>query len=124
MRFDPATVGIGALVTMGIGVPVAAIGSVVLGDGSDFVFFFAVLAVIGFLAGGYVAGQRQPDTPMAHGAAAAFVGFAVAQGVSAVLQVARDETVSIVAVVFNAFVAANIGLLGGRYGAKRKALTT
>ena len=105
---------------MAVGIPVAAIGSVVLDDGSDLVFFFAVLALLGFVAGGYVAGFRQPTTPMAHGAVAALVGFAVAQAVSALLQLARDESVSIVAVVFNALLAANVGLVGGLLGGKRR----
>lgn len=120
MKLDAATVGLGALATMAVGIPVATIGSVVLDDGSNLVFFFAVLALVGFLAGGYVAGFRRPDTPMAHGAAAAFAGFAVSQATSALLQVARDESVSVVAVLFNALVAANIGLLGGMYGARRR----
>ena len=45
---------------MAVGVPVAAVGSLVLDDGSDLVFLFAVLAVAGFVAGGYVAGRAPP----------------------------------------------------------------
>ena len=122
MRLDPAAVGLGAVTTMAVGIPVATIGSVVLDDGSDLVFLFAVLALLGFLAGGYVAGHRRPDTPMTHCAVAALAGFAVAQSVSAVLQVVRDESVSAVAVLFNALLAANIGLAGGALGARRRAL--
>jgi hypothetical protein len=118
-RIDAGAVGLGAVVTMAVGVPVATIGSVVLDEGSDFVFFFAVLALLGFLAGGFVAGARQPDTPMMHGALAALAGFAVAQSVAAVLQVIRDEDVSPVAIVFNAVLAANIGLVGGWAAARR-----
>jgi small basic protein len=124
VKLDLAAVGLGALATMAVGIPVATIGSVVLDDDSDLVFFFAALAVIGFLAGGYVAGFRRPDTPMAHGAVAALAGFAVSQAVSAVLQVVRDESVSPVAVVFNALLAANIGLVGGILGAKRRRAAT
>lgn len=113
VTFDRKAVGIGALVTMVVGIPVASIGSVVLDDGSDLVFFFAALALAGFLAGGWVAGSRRPEAPMAHGALAALVGFAVAQAVAAILQVVRDEDLSPVAIVFNALLAANIGLLGG-----------
>lgn len=124
MKLEPSSVGLGAVATMAVGIPVAAIGSVVLDDGSDYVFFFGLLAVIGFLAGGYVAGFRQPEAPMAHGAVAALAGYAVAQAVAAVLQAARDESIDAVYVVFNALVAANIGLLGGLYGAKRRRLVT
>lgn len=120
MRLDAASVGLGAVTTMAVGIPVATIGSVVLDDGSDLVFLFAVLALLGFLAGGYVAGHRQPTAPMTHGAVAALAGFTVAQAVAAVLQLARDESVSAVAVVFNALLAANIGLGGGAWGARRR----
>ena len=120
VKLDLPSVGLGALATMAVGIPVATIGSVILDDGSDLVFFFAVLALIGFLAGGYVAGFRRPEAPMAHGAAAAFAGFAVSQAISALLQVARDESVSLVAVLFNALLAANIGLVGGLVGARRR----
>ena len=120
VKLDPAAVGLGAVVAMAVGIPVATIGSVVLDDGSDLVFFFAALAIVGFLAGGYVAGHRRPEAPMAHGAAAAFAGFGVAQAISAVLQLARDESVSPVAVAFNALLAANIGLVGGLVGARRR----
>ncbi len=121
MNLDGRAISVGALVTMAVGIPVATVGSVILDDGSDLVFFFAVLAVVGFLAGGIVAGGRRPDAPMTHGALAALAGFLVAQAVSAVLQVARDESVSVVAIVFNALLAANIGLVGGLLGARRAA---
>ena len=123
-KLDLGAVGVGSLVTMAVGIPVATIGSVVLEDGSDYVFFFALLAVLGFLAGGYVAGWRRPDTPMTHGAVAAFGGFAVAQAVAAVLQVIRDEDLSAVAIAFNALLAANIGLVGGWYAGRRHEATT
>lgn len=119
MTLDWRAVGVGALLTMAVGIPVATIGSVVLDDGSNLVFLFAVLALLGFLAGGFVAGSKQPDTPMTHGAVAALIGFAVAQAVAAVLQLVRDEDVSAVAIAFNALLAANIGLAGGWWAGRR-----
>lgn len=120
-RLDLGAVGLGAVVTMAIGIPVATIGSVVLDDDSNFVFFFAVVALIGFLLGGFVAGFRAPETPMTHGAVAALAGFVVAQAVSAALQLVRDEDVSPVAIVFNALLAANIGLAGGWFASRSRA---
>ena len=61
---------------------------------------------------------------MAHGAVAALLGFAVSQAVSALLQVVRDESVSVVAVVFNALLAANIGLVGGLVGGRQRRAAT
>jgi len=124
VKLDAASVGLGALATMAVGVPVATIGAVVLDDGSDLVFFFALLALIGFLAGGYVGGFRRPEAPMAHGAVAALAGFAVSQSVAALLQLARDESVNPVAVAFNAMVAANLGLVGGLVGSRRRSAAT
>lgn len=119
VTFDWNAIGLGALITMAVGIPVASIGSVVLDDGSNLVFLFAALALGGFLAGGWVAGSRRPQAPMAHGALAALVGFAVAQAIAAGLQIVRDEDVSALAVVFNALLAANIGLLGGWLAGRR-----
>lgn len=119
VNLDRRAVGIGAAVAMVVGIPVATIGSVVLEDDSNLVFFFAALALFGFLAGGFVAGSKRPDMPMMHGAVAALVGFAVAQAIAAVLQVIRDEDVSAVAIVFNALLAANVGLLGGWIASRR-----
>ena len=119
VKLDPRAVGLGAVVTMAVGIPVATIGSVILDDGSNLVFFFALLALLGFLAGGYVAGSKRPDTPMAHGAVAALAGFIVAQAIAAALQIVRDEEVSAIAIAFNALLAANIGLVGGLLGARR-----
>lgn len=122
-RLDWRAVATGALVAMAVGVPVATIASVVLDDDSNAVFPFAVVTIVGFLLGGWVAGARGRPTEraMAHGAVAAFAGFVVAQAVAALLQVVRDEDLSPVAIVFNALLAAAVGLLGGWLAGRRSA---
>lgn len=120
MRLDGRAVGAGALVALAVAVPVATVGSVLLDDGSDAVFAFAVLSLAGFFAGGWVAGARRPLAPGRHGAAAALAGFAVAQAVAAVLQSARDEDLRPVAWVFNALLATSVGLLGGATAGRRR----
>lgn len=112
-------VAIGAAVVIAVGVPVATAGAVLLDEGSDLVFAFAAVVVAAFVAGGWVAAKEAPRAPVAAGAAAALAGFAVAQAVSAGLQVASDEEVRIVAVAANAGLAAAAGVVGG-LGASRR----
>lgn len=116
---DLRAVALGAAVVLIVAVPVATIGSLVLDEGSNAAFPLAALTLFAFVAGGYVAGSKRPDAPLVHGAAAAFVGFAVAQTISIVLQLAQDEHVSAVAVAFNALLAANIGLFGAWLASRR-----
>ena len=83
------------------------------GDATGIVaaFFFVVLA--GLAAGGFVAGSRRPEAPLTHGILAAVVAYAVVQGIGLVVNLARGDDVSLVAIVFNAGLAAAMGLLGG-----------
>jgi hypothetical protein len=111
-------VALGAAVVLAVGVPVATVGALVLDDGSNAVFPLAGLVVVAFAAGGWLAGREAPSSPLAVGAAAALVGFAVAQAVSIVLQVVDDEDVRVAPVVANAAMAAAFGMLGGRVGAR------
>jgi hypothetical protein len=116
---DLRAVALGAAVVLVVGVPVATIGSLLVDEGSNAAFPLAVLTLLAFVAGGFVAGSKRPDAPLIHGAAAAFVGFAVAQTVSIVLQVVQDDEVSVVAIAFNALLAANIGLFGAWLASRR-----
>jgi hypothetical protein len=105
---------------LAVAVPVAAIGSALLDDGSDAVFGLALLALIAIGAGGWIAGREAPSAPLLHGALAALAGFAIAQGVSIALQVAGDDDVNLAAVAFNALLAANAGLVGGWLSTRRR----
>jgi len=110
---DGRAVLLGAAVVLGVAVPVAAIGSLVVDEGSDAVFVLALLALVAIGAGGWLAGSRARRSPLATAALAAFAGFAVAQLVSLVLQAIDDDDINPAAVVFNALLATNVGLLGG-----------
>lgn len=104
---------LGGAVVIAVGVPVALVGGLVLGDGSDLVFVLAALVVAAFVAGGWLAGRRHARSPLVAGAGAAVAGFAVTQGLAVALQLAQDEDVRVAAVAANAVVAAGSGLLGG-----------
>ena len=116
---DLRAVALGAAVVLVVGVPVATIGSLLVDEGSNAAFPLAILTLFAFMAGGFVAGSKRPDAPLIHGAAAAFAGFAVAQTVSIVLQLVQDDDISVVAVAFNALLAANIGLFGAWLASRR-----
>jgi hypothetical protein len=110
---DPRAVATGALVAIVIAVPAATVGTSAIEDGSGGAIAFGLVALIGFLAGGWVAGWRQPDAPLANAAAAAFAGFAVAQAVALAVQASSDDAISVASIVVNALLATSVGLAGG-----------
>lgn len=91
-----------------------AIGSALLLDdgaqGWSWLFFFVILA--GFTFAGYIAGRLRPDTPLAHGATAAFATFVVAQVFGLVTTVVRDDRISVVAILLAALLALSMGVAG------------
>jgi hypothetical protein len=105
-------VALGAAVVLGVGVPVATIGALLVDEGSDAVFPLAAVLVAAFVAGGWLAGREAPAAAVLVGAAAALVGCLVAQGVSVVLQVADDEHVRAATVAANLALAAAGGTVG------------
>jgi putative membrane protein (TIGR04086 family) len=117
MRFDGRAIGLGALVAMAICVPLAVVSQIISDYGNGdaagvvVVFYFVVLA--GLAAGGFVAGSRRPETPLSHGILAAVVAYVVVQGIGVLVNLARGDDISVVAIVFNAGLAAAMGLLGG-----------
>jgi putative membrane protein (TIGR04086 family) len=110
---------LGAAVVVGVGVPVALIGSLAVDDDSDLVFPLAALVVAAFVAGGWCAARADGAAPLLTGAAAAVAGFAVAQALAVVLLLAQDEDVRPAAIAANAVLAAGAGLLGGALGGQR-----
>ncbi|MEL7209699.1 MAG: TIGR04086 family membrane protein, partial [Actinomycetota bacterium] len=116
-RLDPASVLRGAAVTLVITVPPAVAVRLMDDDGDMAASNWARLAflviLIGFGAGGWVAARRQPSAPLAHGAVAAFVGYAVVQGVGIVRRLATGEPLEWLSFVFAALLAASTGAVGG-----------
>jgi hypothetical protein len=113
IALDGRAVATGALVAIVIAVPAATVGTAVIDDGSSGAIAFGLVALVGFLAGGWVAGWRQPAAPLANAAAAALAGFAVAQAVALALRLADDRSVSVANIVVNALLATSVGLAGG-----------
>jgi hypothetical protein len=110
---DTRAVGFGAGVAIAIAVPVATAGSAIADEGSALAVGFAVVALVGFAVGGWIAGARQPSSPLLHGAIAGLVAAAIAQAAAAGVAIVDDRDVSAVAVAVNALLAASVGLTGG-----------
>jgi hypothetical protein len=110
---DARAIGFGAGVAIAIAVPVATAGSAIADEGSGLGILFAVIALVGFGVGGWIAGSRRPTAPLLHGAIAGLVAAAVAQAAAAGVAVADERDVSAAAVAVNALLAASVGLTGG-----------
>jgi len=112
-----------------IGIVPAIVMLVLLGDDdnsstdqSNWVYLALVLVVVGFLIAGAVAGRHAGESPFMNGAAAAFVAWAVPQGISAIVNVAQGDGVNVVGLLFNGLLAASIGVVGAGIGIRRGTL--
>ena len=77
-QVDWKAVAAGAVVTIAVGVLVSvAAAAVGIGQDSNAIFAFYLVDLVGAVVGGFVAGRRRMDTPMLHGAVAAFCAFVV-----------------------------------------------
>lgn len=116
-RVEAGSVAKGALVTIGVAVPPALLGVVLSDDGSlegsGWVPVLFAWIILAFVAGGFVAARGQAHAPAAHGAAAAFVGYALVQGVGIVRHLLADEGIAWLSIAFSATLAASTGLVGG-----------
>jgi hypothetical protein len=115
VRLDWRAVGIGALLGLAVAVPGAVLGGV-----TD-VVAFAVFVFAGFVLAGVVAASKGPSIPFTHGIVAGVVVWAVVQGIGTILVVAKGDDLHPLAYVFNGFLAAGLGLLGGLIAERRVA---
>lgn len=106
---------------MGTGTGLAvAFPGLVLGGLLD-AAIFALVVLAGFVAAGYVAGSRRPDSPLSHGILAALGTFTIAETIAIALIVAKGNTLHPAVYVFLAGVAAGLGLAGGSLSERRRA---
>jgi putative membrane protein (TIGR04086 family) len=108
---------VGAALTIGLAVPPALIGVALSEDdsvaGSGWVPFLFAWIVVAFFVGGFVAAKGQPHAPLAHGALAALLAYAIVQGVGVVRHLATGEDVKWASIVFAALLASSTGTVGG-----------
>jgi putative membrane protein (TIGR04086 family) len=116
-RLERRSILTGAAVTVGIAVPPALLGVLLSEDdsmaGSSWVPVLFLWIVLGFMAGGFVAARSQPHAPLAHGALAALLAYAVVQGVGVIRHLLVDEDVRWVSIAFAALLASSTGMVGG-----------
>lgn len=120
---DWRAVGAGVVAALALALPAGLIGAVVVEHESNngvFVFFLVIMA--GMLAGGFVAGSKRPDSPLTHGALAGTAAYVVAQVVTVFVRVLDGADLRSPAVyVFNALLAASLGIVGGLVAERRHA---
>jgi predicted permease len=99
-------------------IPAAVLAQLVAGDADDDsawpLVFFAV-TVLGFVLAGFAAGRLRSDTPMAHGATAAALTWAVVQVFGTARRLLADEPVSWLAIAFAGMLAVSAGIAGGAF---------
>lgn len=122
VRPDRAALVRGAAVTVAISLPMAVIGGLVDDDEGEPsalvpVFFLGVL--LGFAAGGFVAGRSARSYPYTTGALAAVAGFAVVQVAAAIVRIAAGDGLPLASVAFYAFVSYGCGLTGAVAASRR-----
>ena len=116
----------GAAWCLALAVPAAVAQSILADDDagtdqSNWVYLALVAIIAAYLLGGAKAGQRALEAPFLNGAVAAFGAFAVVQLIGIIVRVARGDDITLVALVFNALLAASIGTVGAWFGARRGA---
>lgn len=118
---DWRAVGAGVVAALVLALPAGLIGAIVVTKNSDnrvFVFLLAILA--GMFVGGFVAGSKQPDTPLTHGALAGAVAYLVAQTATVFVGVfSNNDLKSPVVYVFNTLLSASFGVVGGLVAERR-----
>jgi hypothetical protein len=99
---------------------VVAFPGLILGGLTDAVVF-VVFVFAGLVAAGFVAGSKRPDAPLSNGIVAALGTYLAAALIAVALLVAKGDTINPAAYVFDAAVAAGLGLFGG-YLAERRSV--
>ena len=123
MTPDLRAVAAGTLLAAAVAVPVAAVGSAVVDDGGAGAIAFGLIALAGFLAGGWLAGSRAGSGALLHGAAAALSAVVIVQAVVAAIRLAGDDDVDLASLAVNALLATSLGLAGGWLADRRGAPT-
>lgn len=117
-RLDWTVIRTAATTGLLLVIPAAVVADLALGnaDGeSAWAMVFFLVTLLGFVVAGFAAGRLRTDTPMAHGATAAAVTWAVVQLFGTVRRLIAGEPVSWLAIAFAAMLAVSAGLVGGAF---------
>lgn len=112
---DPRAVMSGAVAALTFAVPLVVIAGIF-----EWRWIGIFLWVLWIFAG-YVAGSKRPDLPYTHGVLAGVATYAITQAIGVLFTIARGNDLHPVLYVFNAFLAAALGLVGGMVAERRNA---
>lgn len=120
----PRAVAVGAAVALAIGVPAALLAQVLeqagtVDAGSSWLLVLFVAILVGMGIGGFVAGRRRLDAPLANGAVAAVAAYLLVQTIGAIRLLASGDDVTWAAIPFFALLAAAAGVTGGLVADRR-----
>jgi len=123
-QLDLNVVTAGAMMTLLLTGPAAIIRSSIDDSSGTSVWVLGLYLMIiaGYLLGGALAGRQHPSTAFLHGAASTVTAFVILQTFGVVRRLSDGRGVSIGALVFNALLAASIGVIGAWFGARRGTL--
>lgn len=128
LDLDFSAIRAGSLVCLLIAAPAAIIVNILADGGgtdqSNWVYLAFIAIIAAYILGGAQAGRRALEAPFVNGATATFTAFLVVQVVGGIVRVARGDSISPVALIFNALLAASIGAVGAWFGAQRGTLET
>jgi putative membrane protein (TIGR04086 family) len=121
---DRRAVVAGTSIALAIAVPAALISQLLdtkgtVHDHSGVLAVAFIVVLVGFVAGGFVAGSKRTDAPLANGAMAALLAFAIVQGVGVIRRSITGDDISWLAIPFNGLIAASLGVLGGYVAGRR-----
>ena len=112
-RLGWRTVATGAgVAVVGLVITVAAVGITRVNGGSNWVFLFYAIALLGLAAGARYAASRRPDAALIHGLLAALVAYTAFALVAVVARLILDRGIDVVALTFNALLAGSAGIVG------------
>lgn len=125
-ELDWSAIGRGGLLALAIAASAVAAHEVVdavagIDPDSDVILLFYVVVLAGLVLGGRLAGLRRPEAPLTHGALAALAAYAALALVTTAVRIGDGDVVDPVGLLFNAFMAASAGILGGLLAARRSA---
>jgi hypothetical protein len=80
-----------------------------------------LIVLAAFFIAGLVGGACAPDAPLTHGAIAAFLAFALIQGVGSARRAIAGDDVNVLAIAFNGLIAPSIGVFGAYFATWRAA---
>jgi putative membrane protein (TIGR04086 family) len=123
---DLRALAVGVWVAVAVALPAVLVAQIAdaTSRGDDppaIVYPLFVVTLAGLGLGGFVAASKRPDAPLRHGILAALVAFAVMQGIGVVRNLVAGNDIAVLAVAFNATVAALLGLVGGLVADRRSA---